>query len=574
MSNELAVKSLNQYRKRDIFPYLGLRYYLENLTGRKNRWIKSVSSRLTTDTKQTSYLKSFHFKEFSNDIYFHRDIYLPAPNEILSEVALISEISKHESFKPKPYVYSYRLANENDKSGVFQPYFNGFRERHKHIADACRRLDDGVVFYTDIKKFYPSIRSIDAAAAWERSCDSADIDHHHRKLGIEILRKHEIVSKRDDTGKGVLTGPLFGHVIANLLLDQIDAEMNAITNGNYWRYVDDIVFVGTSNKVDEWRSILKTKINKLHLELHTGDKDFYVSCKDWLEGENDFESSFGIEWVSLISNVKRFLLAKPNQAYKLRDSFIKNHIRIPVVDYTNAVKDSTYLQRFQDWRRKYRWASNTIKSITIEQLLSQAIECERKLSIKLNDLLALGTPETNFEEKRITPKLRYLSGRLLYLLSQQELEALYPKLEVRPELYLIAKTMEAVAKRDVSHVLPMGANATHAAAQLLRVDQSLGPVTISKDIKATPIFEQSLAVLEVNGVQHDYKCKETELRSLAAAGNIRALMTSSDYFIKEVSCLHGVQPSRHKETLDSSFDRDEDLALDILNQLQNSSHCY
>jgi hypothetical protein len=148
---------------------------------------------------------------------------------------------------------------------------------------------------------------------------------------------------------------------------------------------------------------------------------------------------------------------------------------------------------------------------------------------------------------------------------------LYPKLEARPDLYFLAKTMEAVATKDVSHVLNMGVNATHAVAQLLRVDQE--KVMISKPIEYSPVFEQSLAVLEINGVEHDFKSNETELELLARAENISKLMNSQNGFIKEIACLHGVLPSRHKETLNSCFDRDEELALDVLNQLQNSSSC-
>ena len=571
MSSDLAIKSLNQYRKRDILPYLGLRYYLESSTGRQSRWIKNICTRLTTDVVQSSYLKTYHFKDFSNGVFLHRDIYLPAPNEILSEVALIAEISTYDSFKPKPYVYSYRFSEKKEKSGVFQPYFNGFKERHKSIADACRKMEGGVVLYTDIKKFYPSIRSTDASIAWEHACDKSCIVSEYRSLGSAILEKHKIVSHRDGTGNGVLTGPLFSHVIANLLLDQIDTQMYEISKGKYWRYVDDVVFVGTNDEVAKWREQLRAKFSKLNLELHDGEKDFQVSCKDWLEGECDFDDTLGTEWITLISDVKRFLLANPLKTKELQESFKDNHIRIPVVDYTNAVNESTYLQKFQDWRRKYKWATNAVKSITIERLLSQAKKCEKKFKFQLDQILDKGEPGSIYEEKRFTPKLRYLAGRLLYLLSRQELFTLYQKLDVRPELYFLAKTMEAVATRDISHVLHMGVNATHATAQLLRVDEEI--VTIRKDTEISDIFEQSLAVLEINGIKHNFKGDETELRFLATAENISKLMKSQNGFIKEVACLHGILPSRHQKTLDSSFDRDEELALDVLNQLQQSSRC-
>ncbi len=572
MSTELAVKALNQYRRRDIFPYLALRYYVESSVGRQNRWIKDVCTRLTTQNDNFGYLRMYHFKDISDDNFIHRDIYVPGPTEALAEVALITELSTHEAFTPKPYVYSYRFSSQKEKSGVFKPYFNGFKERHKSISDSCWKAENGVVLYTDIKKFYPSITSADAVAAWKEACRHSKLNSDYEQLGLRILENHMKASQKDQTGKGLLTGPTFSHVIANLLLDRIDQEMNAISDGNYWRYVDDVVFVGTTKQVFLWREELEGKFNELNLVLHDGDKEFQVSCEEWLEGEFDFDNSIGNEWVSLISDVKRFLLANPLQKHELQESFQKNNIRIPVVDYSNAVKDSSYLQRFQDWMRKYKWATKSVKSITINGLLSQAKKCEESLHIKLAALLNEDRSSSPYAEKRITPKLRYLSGRLLYLSSREKLGRLGKILIIRRDLYLIAKIMEAVSSRDFTDVLSMGVNATHSAAQLVRAESN-ELVHINNNIDLSPVVEQSLAVLVINGVQHNYKAINTELMQLVAATGMKDLMQSGNGFIKEFACLHGLSEPRHQNILDSSFDRDEELAMDVLNQLQRSSHC-
>nr|WP_156889347.1 RNA-directed DNA polymerase [Halomonas sp. 1513] len=572
MSTELAVKALNQYRRRDIFPYLALRYYVESSVGRQNRWIRDVCTRLATQNESLGYLRMYHFKDISEDKFIHRDIYVPAPSEALAEVALITELSKHEVFIPKPYVYSYRLSSNKEKSGVFKPYFDGFRERHKSISDSCWETENGVVLYTDIKKFYPSITSVDAVAAWKGACQQSELNGDYERLGLRLLENHMKVCEQDGTGKGLLTGPTFSHLIANLLLDRIDQEMNEISNGNYWRYVDDVVFVGTIKQVSLLREKLEWKFNELNLVLHDGDKDFHVSCEEWLEGEFDFDNSIGSEWVSLISDVKRFLLANPLKKDALQQSFQKNNIRIPVVDYSDAVKDSNYLQRFQDWMRKYKWATKSVKSITINGLLTQARNCEASFSVRLADLLTEDSSSSPYAKKRITPKLRYLSGRLLYLSGRENLGRFGEMLINRPDMYLIAKIMEAVASRDFTDVLSMGVNATHSAAQLVRAEGN-EPVRIDNDIDLCPVVEQSLAVLVINGVQHNYETINTELMQLASAAGIKDLMKSRNGFVREFACLHGLSESRHQSYLDSSFDRDEELAMDVLNQLQRSSHC-
>lgn len=348
--------------------------------------------------------------------------------------------------------------------------------------------------------------------------------------------------------------------------------MNEISNGNYWRYVDDVVFVGTAEQVSSWRERLEVKFNELNLVLHDGDKDFQVSCEEWLEGEFDFDDSIGNDWVSLISDVKRFLLANPSKKDALQQSFQRNNIRIPIVDYSDAVKDSNYLQKFQDWVRKYKWATKSVKSITINGLLAQAKKCEESFSARLADLLTVDCSSSPYTEKRMTPKLRYLSGRLLYLSSREYLGEIGEILKNRPDMYLIAKTMEAVSSRDFTDVLSMGVNATHSAAQLVRAEGD-EPVRIDSDIDLSPVSEQSLAVLAINGVQHNYKAINTELMRLVSSTGMKDLMKSKNSFIREFACLHGLSEPRHQEFLNSSFDRDEELAMDVLNQLQRSSHC-
>ena len=82
-----------------------------------------------------------------------------------------------------------------------------------------------------------------------------------------------------------------------------------------------------------------------------------------------------------------------------------------------------------------------------------------------------------------------------------------------------------------------------------------------------------MAILSFNGVDYNIEFKPTELRELSLAKNISRLMNSKDGFIQQFACLHGVNQSRHNSILDSAFDRDEDLVLDVINQLQQSSHC-
>jgi len=577
MSNTLAVKALNQYRQRDVFAYLALRYYVSSVVGWKTRWIDEVCTRLVRQDNDATYQKLSHFKERNiNNKIVHRDIYLPSPSEMLAEISLITELSKesYPQFHPRPFVYSYRFAEYADKSGVFKPYFNGLKERQRSIAAACKKTSDAIVLYTDIKKFYPSIQILDALRVWEKACDSSGIDEHFKALGQTILRNHAKTSKIDSNGGvGLLTGPLFSHVIANLLMDEIDDDMHKLTNGNYWRYVDDIVLVGKQEQVTEWRKLLAEKCEILGLHLHDGEKDFTVSGDEWLDGELDFENTISDDWIGLIANIKRFLLAHPSKMNRLMNTFQANNIRIPILDYSNAIKDRDYLRKTSDWLKQYHWAKRSVRAITIESLLEQAIDCRDNYFSRIHILTEDIHPQsTAYGRKRNLPKIRFFAGRLAYLLGHSDLLHLNKKLRKIDGLELLADVINAIATDDFSDVVQMGPNVTHAAARLKIAESKNEAVKISAKVVPNETVIQSLATLRLNGLMHNYSEEfDDALNALAVGKEVLRHFSSDNKFIREFACLCGTSELKHKELLDSCFDRDESLAMDLLVQLRNSS---
>lgn len=99
----LAVRAVNQYRRRDVLAYLSLRYYLDNVASRTDPWAKQVSIDLVLGRTESPYLRVHHFKE-TNDHggIEHREIFLPGANEALVEAALLAECGKHEEVFNNP----------------------------------------------------------------------------------------------------------------------------------------------------------------------------------------------------------------------------------------------------------------------------------------------------------------------------------------------------------------------------------------------------------------------------------------------------------------------------------------
>lgn len=226
-----------------------------------------------------------------------------------------------------------------------------------------------------------------------------------------------------------------------------------------------------------------------------------------------------------------------------------------------------------DWLMQHHWAKRSIRAITIESLLEQAIDCRDKYSNEIHILTEEIYPKsTAFGRKRTLPKIRFFAGRLAYLLGHSDLLHLNEKLRKIDGLELLAKVINAIATDDFSDVVQMGPNVAHAAARLKVAESKGEAVKISAEMVPNETVIQSLATLRLNGLLYNYSEEfDDALNALAAGKEVLRHFSSDNKFIREFACLCGTSELRHKELLDSCFDRDESLAMDLLVQIRNSS---
>lgn len=308
----LAVRALNQYRSREVMTYLGLRYYLDNTAARSDDWAQRVATDLVLTRTDLPYFQAHHFKEVDDTgAIFHRPIFVPAPNEALAEAALLAECATHpEVFFPPDGVFSYRLSENSNSFGMYQYYFSGFQERQNAIKTTCQISSKGEVRYVDIKRFYPSITTDLAHAVWEKYTKQAHLTDRFVKLGQKLIEDHGKVTQIDGsseiTGR-ILTGPMFSHLIGNLVLRSIDEQLSKTAFAHYFRYVDDITLVGDPQAVNCSLDLLKNQLDAYDLELHdeNSPKNITLSPSEWLEGEPEFQ--YGD---TLTRDIKNFLFTQ------------------------------------------------------------------------------------------------------------------------------------------------------------------------------------------------------------------------------------------------------------------------
>lgn len=569
----LSVRAVNQYRRRDVLAYLSLRYYLNNSAARKDHWARNVATGLVLTRTNLPYFGAHHFKEVTGggDIE-HRQIFLPGANEALAEAALLDECANHSAFANPKCVFSYNLSQGEDRSGVFQYYPVGLEARHKAITEACEAFPKGLVRYTDIKRFYPSIQKDLAIRAWSKQSDIGKLPKHYRDLGEKLINDH--VNAGNISEDCILTGPMFSHLLGNLVLRELDDEFSKTLPARYFRYVDDITLVGDSRAVDRAHAMVRQRLKDIGFRLHddSSPKCMEVPTKEWLIGRNDFRKSRrSISWMTLVGDLKKFLLLNSGVREELCSAFRNEGFRIPVRDYTGAVHEASYLAKVLNWA-KHSWFRQKSQSVTIQSLLEQARWLRKSYEEQFLNTINNMVGASCFARKRHIPMLRYRAARLIYLATDDRLAALSPIANELPELHFHAKVMEAVATGNIDSLLPLGTNAAQATAQPLRASEKQAVTTLQEFSEAE---EQALAVFLLNGVTVNWPMQgqreASELMRFATVGSDLTLMKTAEPFIREASCLHGLtEQPRHPELLETVFDEDEALAMDAIDQLQQS----
>lgn len=552
-------------------PYLALRYYLSNTAARTDRWVQAVAVPLVLRRTSKPYFASLHFKDVDEDGHIaHRVLHLPSANEALAEAWLLGECARLESFRNPENVYSYELSGPETTEGVFLHYFEGLKRRHKAIAGASRATQGGLVQYMDIRKFYPSLDAGLAAQAWQRFADRAAMTRDLRELGLKLLEDQAAAST--DSRSAVLTGPMFSHLLANLVLRDLDLRFARLSSVRYFRYVDDIVIVGQSSDVERAQTEIRSELEALGLKLHAPGtkKDIRVPAEEWLESEHDFDEKTGaVTWKSMIGDLKRYLLINPRKRLLAAQAFYDEGFRLPIVDYSEAIRERGYVTRLMETAR-WIWVRRSIRQKNLKEIIEQARVLRSRFMRDLSDLLEAFSRSRDFGRKRLIPKIRYYSGRIAYLGDRQLVAAFAEELQHIPELQFHRAVLSAVGTRDVGTVVSLGVNAAQAAAQLLRAGRMHASLSRAP---TTDAEIQGIAVFLLNGVPvdgaGDGNWRENELVRVAQARIGDELMQSSDAFISEFACLHGIAATpRHPTVLETAFDVDEDLSLDAITQLQ------
>jgi len=572
----LAARAVHQYRRRDIFAYVSLRQYLKNHAALRDIWSDEIAMDLVADRKQPYYNEVKSFKEIHAQTFEteFRSIHIPGPNEILAETALLAACAEAGgAFRCHPSVYSYRLCNNpSDNVGVFEPYFDGFKQRHTDIAAACHAQPDAIVIYTDIRKYYPSITLDRALSAWRRVCKEVNLEARYAALGEKLFSDSRIYQNPDEPDQKLLTGPMLSHVIGNLIFRDIDEDLSAHLPNGYFRYVDDVAIVAPRERALAIEQRLEEQLKRLDLELNHG-KRIEVSASKWLKGENDFVDNPGVSWKTFVGDMKRLLLFYPQERKTLQTLFNLTGIRILPIDYADAVHERNFLENINHYIR-FRWFRRSTRAKSWAGVIAnQAVELRRRYAAELETLLNEFESLREYERKRKLYRLRFLVARMAYLGLSQDLPVISQAISGIPEMAMASAVYDSIASRRVTQLMKYGPTAAQSAAQPLRAGGdtvTCGEVDWSKNevIQAYAVFR--LNGLKVEGVP------VTVLHPIVRFSDWTELSFSlfkeRDGYFRELGCIHGMDdPDANRWAIETAFDPDDAMVFDMQEIMQASS---
>lgn len=553
----IASRAVNQYRGREIFSYLSLRYFLTGSYARRDEFARNDAVQIVRSTKTPAYHKSMFFKSIDeNGDIDQRAMHLPGAVETLAESALLAECKTKGDVVDKEVCFSYWLSDEDSRKGSYEHYMVGLRARQKAIAQVLQGGQSSVVKYVDIKRFYPSISYHNARSSWSVYCAEFDLDNKWVELGHNILKKHAAVSDGY-----LLTGPMFSHFIANIVLRGIDAKSKLLP-AKIFRYVDDFVLIGDEQAVDESERKLANWLGEIGLELHGDDsgKTLKINREDWFRSKDDFEEGkIARGWFDLVGSLKKALILKPEIYSTIQDAFLAEDIRLPLLNYETSVREATSFARVRELGL-WAWLWSKFRGTSVDGIVDKAIELRARTLEELLVRLERDQHLEGFDRKRAITQLRFRLNRALYLVDREKLNKVISFRDSWPELEASFALLGSLISRNCDYVVSLGSDVSQSSAQVF--NSSLETAEFLQDIRSEN-QANAFALFLANGVSVRGQTVVNTRGVEVAQGPIAVdQIISWSGFFQEFASLHGVGEARHKQCLSSAFDVAQEISFD------------
>jgi hypothetical protein len=461
----LLIRSLNSTRQIYFPSYVGLRLIGSQMSVGENNYLQQLVVRrlLAGDTWRFKSFKLYKGSIQTQDGLTHqyRSCLAPSPLTAIAESFILQTLAENSEFLISPRVYSYKWPPSIRSGRNYRYFFESYKQRNMDIA-AALDSPNHVAVVTDLKQFYPSANKEQVASVLKLRLDQAE--ERLRVLGDAIFGFY---SQLLATGnEGIPVGPVSGHVLGHLVLQDVDNELTSKYGDNYFRYVDDIVVVCHESDVDVVKREIQDCIEKHGFSINP-DKTAVITGEVWhnniLRADISDEDSLRI----LTSEIATYLVFHPERADELSKMFADAGLCIPV----GRLHDLSKYNRFRYFISRRNARSGVSHALGL--YLSKNDHFVQR-GLRLKSVYESSLSKLIDEPSEILPNLRRwqvqrtrrLINYLFYLRRFNEWNAPDGAFDAFPELLEQRALANALATGTVNSILPFYGSGPAAFSEL------------------------------------------------------------------------------------------------------------
>jgi len=485
-----------------------------------------------------------------------------SPFASLAEAVLLKKISQDVAFKGHPSVYSYLWPKDRHSGRNYEHFIDGYHERNRRIRQQLSLQPESVAVVMDIRSCYPSIRQSLARRVFTERLDRSSLDRRVRDVALAAVSN--ILAASQDSG--IPIGPELSHLLADLVLREVDTRMYAKFTVNYFRYVDDIVVVCHPDNIEAVISETSEHLARHDLSLNS-DKVDHVSVHDWNRyGPNEIEvDEYSFE--ALIFRLKTYLATKPARMPELSDAFKEAGICIPL---DRALENSARLsfRNFLIGAWDDTWTVlKAALSDTPDYLVRYAQEVKRRAKQNIQSLSATDLDGPTLRRWK-SQRVRRSANQLLYLCPASEFTDILDQLESWTELHETTTVMQSLGSGKVDALLDLPGPAVAAFASIGRLQGIPEPRIRKGQLSATQI--ESIAQLMVYGmcsaeVDTDSDEQTRAYLRFCASAPISSRELTDFSYADEIRCLQlNVAGKPLPELMNTRYSDEEALTFEAL----------
>jgi hypothetical protein len=418
----LALRALNYWHRRSHLSYFSLRAFLL----RNNGFDLGISLNSAESLLHRVGIRAFQDMVYKNtsskSVHTYRNITSLSPHFALLESYLLTRLKYIPATFMEGDVYSYRWPKSKNPSRFFEFYRQYYIERNEKINRALSHDKDLVAVSLDIKSFYPSCPQEKCFSKFYEVVKGQDFSDLACKYVSALFGECE---------NGLPVGPAISHVLANLVMRNIDDQLRQVGSVLYTRYVDDVVFVVSQEKAEDLIKVAKDIFGKEGFVCQQSKTDI-TTPEEWDRYCPQYNFSIDTNsFENLESRIQMFLLFKPHKSNELIQALRCEGISLNVSWLQSNFTNSRWQKYIRSWKRNGH-LRNLLRAVLLDDvnsIVGNCIATRTALITEYQNITSLSSPNSKTASRWQEKKIQYLALRLTQLLPCEDLDEIRESLK-------------------------------------------------------------------------------------------------------------------------------------------------